>query len=128
MSKANRGYAIKYETNTITITREFSKRAQEFGSPEYKQLRGLMKDYPQMSIEMRKAAPAKNKECHKGLSYGRMRTYIELICEDSAPWLGKLDTILVLSKCQNGSYSYVKKWFLANFPNYNEAIEAAANQ
>ena len=128
MGKGNLGYTISYgkESVAVTVTREFRRKAQSFGSEEYNLLRDLRRDYPQMRVEQRTAAPTKKKESHSGLTYDKLRTYIRLICGESSPWIAQFETIAELAKCQNGAYGYVKKWFLTNFPNYKEAAELAA--
>ena len=106
---------IRFEMKTIEISKAFANKASNFGSEEYHALRSAMHDLP--DFEVRVKATAKPRRTYaKGLTYDFMATYIASTPDGSA-----LNEFLAIrNMC---SYTDVKKWFVAKFP---EAQEFAA--
>ncbi len=74
-------YRFDHDTNTLIATKSFMTAASKLGTPEYKVIRELRKDYPKMQIRVEDNAPKKN--APPKLSYQQMKQFISL-CRDAA--------------------------------------------
>lgn len=111
-----KGLRIDFTTNTIYISKAFSNKAT-IGSEEYNTLVKLKKDFPKASIVGYPKATARSRSKH--LTYANMEKYIRVF-EDSEPILEMFQKAKELSKAQPNPYLFVKDWFMAQFPNYQE--------
>ena len=71
-----KNYTINHENETITITRDFIKRAGTINSEEYNALLQFRKDYPDYKVIKRTATAAQSKNTHKGLDIPFMERFI----------------------------------------------------
>lgn len=111
----NTGYKMDFTNNTLTITKEFEKRAMDVNSSEYNTLKQLRIDFPNLRIV--KKTPVKRKQSHARPSYDKMIKYLS--CQDNAvTLLQSFADVRERSKAQENPYKYVKDWFLTNFPDY----------
>ena len=114
-----KGYKIDFTNRIMTVNYKFAKAAAQYGTPEYKLMKAVLEEIPDMEVvEM---AGRQNKTCHhdKHLTYQNMETYISI--QDNAEelmaayWVARTE-----SAPQTGRYAHVRKWFVGQFPNYRE--------
>ena len=114
-----KGYKIDFTNRIMTVNYKFAKAAAQYGTPEYKLMRAVLEEIPDMEVvEM---AGRQNKTCHhdKHLTYQNMETYISI--QDNAEelmaayWVARTE-----SAPQTSRYAHVRKWFVGQFPNYRE--------
>lgn len=114
-----KNYKIDFEKQTVIITKDFAERAENINSEEYNILMKVRKDFPNMKVLNYSHRSPKKANKNKGLTYNRMETYIKLF--DNAEELLKMfELVKRASLVQNNSYLFVKKWFLATFPDFLE--------
>lgn len=112
-----KGYYINFAANTVTVTKEFQKRASDMTSKEYQTLAKLRTDFPSMRVLVKNVYKRKNPT--GGLTYDRIVKYLS--CQPNAAVLLNMFTnIREQSKSQRNPYLYVKKWFLSVCPDYGE--------
>ena len=114
-----KGYKIDFANRVMTVNYKFAKAAAQYGSPEYKLMKTVLAEIPDMEVvEM---AGRQNKTCHhdKHLTYKNMEIYIsgkpnadELM---AAYWIARTE-----SAPQTSRYAHVRKWFVGQFPEYRE--------
>lgn len=115
MKNSNR-YEINYIENTITVTKKFLKEAGVIGSPAYNELAQVRRDLPDFQIVQREIAKKAGKKAYGKLTYERMGEFITVQEEENAEKvLAEFQRVQQLSKVQNGSYAYVKTWFLTRY-------------
>lgn len=131
MKEVNRmknNYKVDYAKNTITITKDFAKKANIIDSVEYKILRKLQKDFPNFTITQRTATVSTTKKTHKGLTLDRMEKYIRTFEEASDLKIFKKVKEYNTDYRENNSgelseiinYGKVKAWFIGKYPEYEE--------
>ena len=122
--KTMNGYKINYAANTITITAEFEKAAQDPTTAEYRLLKQIQADYPNMkTVRKTHRSPAR---CNpsKGLTYANMERYI-MVYQNANELLEQFENVKELAAVQTNSYLYVKSWFVAQFPDYKKLPDFA---
>ena len=108
-------YKMDFITNTLTITRDFEKKAMNVNSVEYQTLKQLKADFPSLRI-VKKSAP-KRKSSLARPTYDKMVKFLS--CQsNSAILLKEFAEVREYSKAQENPYQFVREWFFANFPNY----------
>ena len=120
--KKTTGYTIK--DNAIILTKAYAKLAYTPGTKEFRELASLHKAFPDFPIEMRTAAPKKDKEKHNGLTVERMTFIIKNYVEDEKA-VAEFEAIKKFYKGMDGYYGKVKGWFLKKYDNYQELINNA---
>lgn len=111
-----KGYEINFTSKTITITKSFSKKAQDPTSKEYALYLRLQNELPDFKIL---AAVTKSNKNTRKMTYDKMIKYIS--CQkDSALLLKNFIEVRELSKATPSPYTFVYKWFAATFPNYDK--------
>lgn len=116
MKKTN-ATIINHEEKTITITKDFAKRANIINSDEYSALAQFRKDYPDYTIQKRTAAKNTNKNTHSGLTLAYMGRFIEMQ-DNAAAALEAFERVKYLNEGHPAYYAKVKAWFLAKYPDY----------
>ena len=109
-------YSFDALTNTVTITKDFARKASQLNTPEYMTLLQLRNDNPNLKIVMREAARAQN---GSGITFKQMEAFIRQ-CRDSVSRIEVYERVKALSRVQRSPYKYVKEWFLTNYANYSE--------
>ena len=112
------GYTYNPTTNTLTMTAAFSKKAGMLNTPEYRIVKQLRADNPNLVVEKR---TSNAKHHSNGIKYAEMEAYIGK-CRNSKQYLSLLATVKELSKGQPNPYRYVREWFEKNFTNYAEPV------
>ena len=112
------GCKVDFANNTIIINFKFQKAAKNPGSNEFNLLTDLMTKLPGFTVSplpgkvITKARPTKR------LTYKNMETYIKTY-ENADELLKHFETVKEKSQPLASPYKYVRKWFVAQFPNYN---------
>ena len=110
-----KNYKMDFTTNTLTITKDFERKAMNINSVEYQTLKQLKADFPSLRI-IKKASP-KRKSSLARPTYDKMVKFLS--CQaNSAILLKEFAEVREYSKAQENPYQFVREWFFANFPNY----------
>ena len=127
--KKSTGYEINYIENTITVSKKFLKEAGIIGSAAYTELARVRKDLPDFQIVQREITKKQGKKTYGKLTYKVMGEFIEAQEEDNAAEvLAEFERVQRLSKVQNGSYAYVKTWFLNRYKDVFQQEEEACEE
>ena len=119
----NNSYSFDALTNTVTISKDFARKASQLNTPEYKTLLQLRNDNPNLKIVMRENTKAQN---GSGITFKQMEAFIKQ-CRDSESRIEVYERVKALSRVQRSPYKYVKDWFLTNYANYSENPEFDAD-
>ena len=112
MTKA---YEINWSTNTITMTKKFAAEANQYGTEAYNMLMDVRSKG--FHIVVKEAAP--RKACPTRITFKQMETILS--CMDYADErLEQLHAVMDAGKGQKNQYEYVRRWFLKNYPHFNE--------
>ncbi|MCF2662699.1 hypothetical protein [Pseudoflavonifractor phocaeensis] len=126
-----KAYVIDYTNSTITVNSSFYEKMQDPTSEEYKLIKAIRADYPEMRIVNRThKTPTKyvskstgetfNCNQFKNLTYKNMRGFIEALPNKQ----DYLPAYEFLEKCaslpQTSRYTVVRKWFVAQFPEFRK--------
>ena len=120
-TKKLRGYKIDFATETIIVNYTFNEAMNNPTSAEYKLLKTLREDFPNMKVVVKKGRDVKKAHHNKRLTYKNMETYIN--AHANADELQDVfETIKALSKPLASPYAYVHDWFVLQFPNYKQTV------
>ena len=112
---ANKNYKIDWKTNTFTMTKKFAAEANEYESAAY----NILMDVRSKGFHIVVRQPAERKACPTRITFKQME--IILSCMDYADErLEQLHAVMDAGKGQKNQYEYVRRWFLRNYPNFNE--------
>ena len=127
--KKNLGYSIDYVTNTITITKEFNRKASEdLSGKEHilmEQFRSMNMTILYKTVAKRKtkkkveAKDGENKSNRSTPTYKQMEKYISCV-EGSEVYAIRFETIKEASKSMSNPYKATLEWFRETFPHYEE--------
>ena len=109
----NTNYTINFETETIIITKKFGKAASQIGTPEFKVMQQLRKEFAGFSFAYKTIEKKENKKSYKGLSIEEMTRFFSNRAEEEAQ--KKFEKVLAVAGNKQGKYAIVKKWFLDNY-------------
>lgn len=116
------GYTINFETGEIIITKKFAKAASKIGTPEFKDLQQLRKEFSEFKIVYKTIEKKENKKSYKGLSIDEMTRFLSNKPEEEQRLFEK---VLIVAENRQGKYAIVKKWFLDNYKDaYSKEITA----
>lgn len=116
------GYTINFEAKEIIITKKFGKEASRIGSPEFKLMQQLRKEFEGFSFVYRIIEKKENKKSYKGLSIDEMTRFLSNRPENEQEMFKK---VLAVAANRKGKYAIVKKWFLDNYKEaYSEEVTA----
>lgn len=121
MSKMN-GYKIDFTAMTIQMNYKFAAAASQYGSSEYKLIKSIKADFPQMREVVRAGRVITTPRPTKRLTYENMKRYISAY-DNSDELMERFDIVRRLSMPMKSPYKYVRDWFVAQFPNYQEQQE-----
>ena len=123
-------YKVDFVANTITITAAFAKAMNDPTSAEYKIIAQIRKDFPEMEI-IRKTHKTPSKyqtktgekfNCNqfKNLTYDRMEKFIKALPKNEG-YLREYTFVKdFASAIQTNGYTLVRKWFVAQFPEFRK--------
>ena len=115
---------------TLIMTADFADRAYDPETEEYEILTRLKKDFPDLKIERKThRPPAKYKtksgeeythNQFKDLTYKRMEKFLSRI-PNGADFQKEYECVKDFATDLNGNgYTMVRKWFVAQFPNFRK--------
>ena len=123
---------INAKARTIELTKSFAAASSKFGSSEYQELQAARRDYPNFRVVTVAQKTAKPK--FKGLDYEYMENYIAKHDNEDKTimktflgmrGIGDTDEQKVM---QAESYGVIKKWFLEQYPVFDNTIKARKEQ
>lgn len=126
-TKKLRGYKIDFASETLYMNYTFAEAATNPTSDEYKLLKTLREDFPNMAVVVKSGRVQKTAHHNKRLTYKNMETYIRAHA-NSDELLEVFETVKALSKPLASPYSYVHDWFVTQFPNYKQNVEFKDNK
>lgn len=112
-------HKMNFATSTLTISRDFAKKAMEYpNSKECQIIEHCRSLCPNLKIAYYTRKSSNNK-AYSGLTYRKMEDYIKLY-ENSQELLKIFALIKAASKIQKNKFGYVYNWFIKQFPDYEE--------
>ena len=117
MKPGKNGYKVLFATNTVVMSYKFSAAAAEYGTKEYKIMKGIRRDFPGMVEIVVSGREKKTPHPNTRLTYENMEIHINAY-ENANDLLEVFETVKALSKVCASPYKYVHVWFVAQFPNY----------
>ena len=117
MKPGKNGYKVLFATNTVVMSYKFSAAAAEYGTKEYKIMKGIRRDFPGMAEVVVSGREKKTPHPNTRLTYENMEIHINAY-ENANDLLEVFETVKALSKVCASPYKYVHDWFVAQFPNY----------
>ena len=115
------GYKILFATNTVIMNYKFAAAAAEYGTKEYKIMKGIRKDFPGMAEVVMSGREQKSPRPNTRLTYENMEKFIE-VQEDSEALLEVFETVKAASRASQSPYKYVCDWFKEQFPDYQKKV------
>ena len=110
--RKNMNYTINFETEEIIITKKFGKAASQIGTPEFRIMQQLRKEFAGFSFAYKTIEKKEGKESYKGLSIEEMKRFLSNRGNEEKELFEK---VLALAENRQGKYAIVKKWFLDNY-------------
>ena len=110
--RKNINYTINFETEEIIITKKFGKAASQIGTPEFRIMQQLRKEFADFSFAYKTIEKKEGKESYKGLSIEEMKRFLSNRGNEEKELFEK---VLALAENRQGKYAIVKKWFLDNY-------------
>ena len=122
---------INFAEQTIEITKAYAKKAEKYGSEEYKNLLEARKENPEYKVYVVASAKRKNpKTSAKGMDYAFMENYIknhensdEILTEYYKLRGNKEKNKYALASSQ--SYGQINKWFLEQYKELENFYKAS---
>ena len=106
------GYNYDALNNILTISASFAKKASKVNTEEYRIILKLRRDFPNLVIKQEE-----KKEGKKRMNYGQMESFISMH-RNAEELKSQFERVKKLSQFQSMPYQYVKSWFDAEFPYY----------
>lgn len=107
---------------TLTISKSFEKRAQVYGSPEFKELSDKIAKYPDFEIKVKEITSNSNKKTYKGLTYNNMVAFIKEQ-PNASELIEEFEHQKRLSVIAKNKYRYLVNWFKSACFNSEEEFE-----
>ena len=120
MSKI-KDYEINFTTNTITVSRRFSRKACKLDSAEFK----IMMQLRELNMEIVEQVERPRRSVHRA-TYNQMRAYLSCL-EEAERWLKEFEVVRMASKEKANPYQHVCEWYEKNFPNHRGLPELDEN-
>ena len=102
---------VDFEAKVITVTSNFAKRAGVAGTPEYHTLVGVMRDFPDYTLRVKRTPSHHTPSPYSKLTYADMEATI-MRCEDDhkrEAWLDEFNR-----KKYTVLFAQTKSWFIKN--------------
>ena len=123
-------FSFDVVSQTLTITAKFAKMMNDIQSDEYKLVAKFRNDFPNLTITKKTHKSATNYttksgekfNCNqfKNLSYDRMEKFIKALPK-SEGYLREYTFVKdFASAIQHNGYTLVRKWFVAQFPEFRK--------
>lgn len=126
-----KAYSVNYMDGTITVNSSFYEQMQNPTSEEYKLVKAIRADYPEMRIVNRThKTPSKytskstgetfNCNQFKNLTYKNMETFIMGLPSAEAYMEEYLFLKNYAAEVQTNGYTIIRRWFVAQFPDFRK--------
>lgn len=115
-------YKMNFNTRTLTITKEFAKKAMIPGTEESEILKHLQSICPGLNISYKTRKPSITPNPRKGLTFAKMERYIRLH-DNASELLVAFSTVKAIGDTLSNKYNYVYNWFMTQFPDYGDIPE-----
>lgn len=119
-----KAYSYNFATKTLTISKDFAKRANDPVSDECKIIKAFQEDFPSTRVTIRthktpskyhtKEGETLNSNKFKGLTYERMEHFIDALPK-AEEYRKQYDFV---KEHAINPYHLTSKWFLAQFPQF----------
>ena len=123
-------YTFDVISQTLTITAKFAKMMNDPQSDEYKLVQQIRTDFPNLSIAKKthksathyttKSGEKFNCNQFKNLTYDRMEKFIAALPKNEGYLREYLFVKNYASAIQHNGYTLVRKWFVAQFPEFRK--------
>ena len=123
-------YTFDVVSQTLTITAKFAKMMNDTTSDEYKLVQRFRKDFPNLTIAKKthksatsyttKSGEKFNCNQFKNLTYDRMEKFIAALPKNEGYLREYLFVKNYASAIQHNGYTLVRKWFVAQFPEFRK--------
>jgi len=117
---ATKGYKIDFTNNTLVVNYKFHSASQEYGTPENKLVKKILKDFPSLSVVVKAGREVKTPSKNKRLTYANMEKHI-MAYDNATELLEVFETVKALSQTVASPYKFVSDWFVEQFPSYDKA-------
>ena len=108
-------YTIDWQTNTITMSKKFAEEANHYGTTAY----NLLMDVRAKGFDIVVRKREKRRACPTRITYKQMENHLSCL-NNPDERLQQLHAVMEAGKGQKNQYEYVRKWFLLNYPHFNE--------
>ena len=123
-------FSFDVVSQTLTITAKFDKMMNDTKSDEYKLVQRFRKDFPNLTIAKKthksatsyttKSGEKFNCNQFKNLTYDRMEKFISALPKNEGYLREYLFVKNFASAVQTNGYTLVRKWFVAQFPEFRK--------
>jgi hypothetical protein len=123
-------YKFDVVSQTLTVTAKFAKMMNDPQSDEYKLVQQFRKDFPNLTIAKKthksatsyttKSGEKFNCNQFKNLTYDRMEKFISALPKNEGYLREYLFVKNFASAIQHNGYALVRKWFVAQFPEFRK--------
>ena len=123
-------FSFDVVSQTLTITAKFAKMMNDTQSDEYKLVSKFRTDFPNLTITKKTHKSATNYttksgekfNCNqfKNLTYDRMEKFIAALPKNEGYLREYLFVKNYASAIQHNGYTLVRKWFVAQFPEFRK--------
>ena len=123
-------FSFDVVSQTLTITAKFAKMMNDTQSDEYKLVSKFRTDFPNLTITRKTHKSATNYttksgekfNCNqfKNLTYDRMEKFIKALPKSEGYLREYLFVKDFASAIQHNGYTLVRKWFVAQFPEFRK--------
>ena len=110
----NKNYKIDFTTMTLTMSKSFAEAAYNPSSDEYKTLKRLQKDFPNLTVAKRTHRSPSKANPNKGMTYERMERFIDALPK-AKEYREQYDFLKAFAP---NPYQSTRKWFMEQFPKY----------
>ena len=118
---------INFESNIATVTKDFMKKSNIFGTEEYKIMRQFRAENPSIPVSVKTIKKNSDRITYKNLTYKNIEAYISTQ-DNAAELLKEFETAKAQSGIQSTPYRAVLAWFLSTFPDYDSYKEFFKNR
>lgn len=121
MKKGSASNSIRYvDDKHAQVTKAFAKKAQIFGTEEFKLWREYLAYYPKAQMVTKAIKKKTNKKVvTKHMTYENMKLFISLQ-DDGSTVMAEFEKQVKLSKIKENPYRAVLAWFLEKYENVND--------
>lgn len=118
---------IYVDENTARVTKAFMKKANIFGTDEFKLWREYKAEFPNAVMTTKKIKRNPDKKTTRNMTYDNMEEFLSTL-PNSKELLDELEIIKKRSLVQKSPYHYVLDWFSETVEGYDDFKKFAAQK